>query len=219
MIIPAIIAKNKDELVQKLHTVESFPNCRLVHIDIMDGKFVSNKTISYKTLKETCPSIPFELHLMVEQPEQHISDWIGTKPRRIILHHESTKRLPSLFPLFKKAKMEASIALNPETPVTVLKSLQPIKRLLLMSVNPGSYGAKFLPLIYKKIRNARRIFPRIRIAIDGGVSLENIGKLQKSGASDFCIGSRVFQTENRKMAFVQFKKKLVSESLTSTSIS
>ncbi len=211
MIIPAILAKTSHELREKIRRAENFPGCRLVQLDIMDGRFVKNKSISARAIQKIQTRLNLELHLMIQDPEKQMLAFVATRAKRIIVHFESSKRLKELFSTLKQAKINIGLALNPKTPLEEINPfVQDIDFLLLMAVDPGQYGSLFQSSVYRKICQARKQTPRLPIEIDGGVSLDNILKLHASGADRFVVGSRIFLEKDPSEAYKQFRSVLRS---------
>ncbi len=206
IIVPAIIAKSFRDLQGKVRIAETFPTCRWVQIDIMDGKFVPARSVSVRVVSKIRTPLHLELHLMVTHPEEILDQILKTHAGRVIVHAGSSSNLHGLFDALKQAKIKGAIALNPENPVAMIKPyLTKIDSVLLLSVQPGSYGAKFLPSVYGKIRAIRKMDRHLPVAIDGGVSLENAVKLIRAGADRLSVGSRIFLAEDPRASYRQFK--------------
>lgn len=169
----------------------------LIHVDIMDGHFVPNITLGtdyIKALKKRT-TIPLDIHLMIEDPEQRI-DWFEFGENDIVsVHYESTRHLQKVLAAIRARGAKAFVALNPATPINVLASLwDEIDGVLIMTVNPGFAGQKLIPSTLNKIRSLRTYlddceFSHIEIAVDGNVSFENAKKMSEAGADIFVAGT------------------------------
>lgn len=162
-----------------------------LHIDIMDGTFVPNFALDFsimKTLHEIT-DIPLDCHLMIERPERYIEKTAGMGVKYISIHAEATHHLHRVIARVKEMGVRAGVALNPATPLTVLDYiLQDIDMILLMTVNPGFAGQKLIPWTLNKIEQTRKLidtrgFSHIDIQVDGNVSLENIPRMLRAGAT------------------------------------
>ncbi len=206
-IVPAIISKDFFDLTKKISVVERFYGCPFVQLDIMDGKFVPNKTIGAESIAKLRTQLSYELHLMIHDPLQKIEEFIALQPERLIVHYTSKKEMEQLFVVLKACKIKVAIALNLGTSVAQVEPfLKYIDSVLLMSVVPGSYGAAFHSGIYKKIRAMKKLAPDLPVAIDGGVGRDTIKKLIAAGADRLCVGSRIFETPDPLASYQELKK-------------
>ena len=173
------------------------------HIDVMDGVFVPN--ISYgmpvvKTMAENCEKV-MDVHLMIVQPERYIQTFKECGADILTVHAEACTHLHRTIQEIHNAGMKAGVALNPHTPVSVLEDIiQDLDEVLLMSVNPGFGGQKFIENTIKKTAQARELIDRIGskalIEIDGGVNLETGARLLAAGADALVAGSFVFKSDD-----------------------
>lgn len=173
------------------------------HIDVMDGVFVPN--ISYgmpvvKTMAENCEKV-MDVHLMIVQPERYIQTFKDCGADILTVHYEACTHLHRTIQEIHNAGMKAGVALNPHTPVSVLEDIvQDLDEVLLMSVNPGFGGQKFIENIIKKTAQARELIDRTGskaiIEIDGGVNLETGARLVAAGADALVAGSFVFKSSD-----------------------
>jgi len=208
-IIPAIIAKDFQELKNKIKQIEPF--IEWAQLDVMDGDFVDNKTWNNPLdLRELETSLKLEAHLMVEKPEEVIDDWIKSGVKRIIVHYESTKQLSEIIKKIQRSGIEAGIAINPETPADALNSLLindyliPIT-ILVMTVNPGRGGQEFLEETLGKIKILREKYRDVNIEVDGGINLETAPKTIQAGANVLAVGSAIFKSEDIKKTIKELK--------------
>jgi len=221
-IIPAIIAKNFAELQKKVKLVE--PYVKTVQLDVMDGVFVDNKTWpfdfaqgkpSVSELDNLETDIFLEAHLMVGNPHRILNEWLNAKVGRIILHWEAIEKIHNhellpyktqvdvKFPISNLSRevhrcgKQFGVALNPKTPIAVLDNfIGDIDLVLLMSVDPGFAGQNFKEEVIFKIIALRQRYPDVKIEVDGGVNLDNLGKLKKTGADFLVMGSAIFQSKD-----------------------
>jgi len=204
-IIPAIIAKDQNELDEKLSKVVKFFN--LVQLDIMDNKFVPNKSLFFDFSLPSTKCL-FEAHLMVQDPEE----WIeknGNKVDTILVHFESKYNPKSIIDLVKKRGKKFGFVLNPKTSVDKISSfIDELDQVLIMTVNPGFYGSPFLPEMIEKIRKIREMKTNIDIEVDGGITEKTIGLVDEAGANMFVSGSYIVKSENILKAISNLKNKL-----------
>ena len=182
------------------------------HIDVMDGVFVPN--ISYgmpvvKTMADNCHKV-MDVHLMIVQPERYIQTFKDCGADILTVHYEACTHLHRTIQEIHNAGMKAGVALNPHTPVSVLEDIvQDLDEVLLMSVNPGFGGQKFIENTIKKTAQARELIDRTGskaiIEIDGGVNLETGARLVAAGADALVAGSFVFKSEDPKATIAALK--------------
>ena len=182
------------------------------HIDVMDGVFVPN--ISYgmpvvKTMADNCEKV-MDVHLMIVQPERYIQTFKDCGADILTVHYEACTHLHRTIQEIHNAGMKAGVALNPHTPVSVLEDIvQDLDEVLLMSVNPGFGGQKFIENTIKKTAQARELVDRTGskaiIEIDGGVNLETGARLVAAGADALVAGSFVFKSEDPKGTIAALK--------------
>lgn len=168
-----------------------------LHIDIMDGEFVNNYTLGTdfcKVMKKNS-SIPLDIHLMIEKPENKLSWFEFGEGDYVSVHYESTKHIQRALQQIKQRGAKPMIALNPATPLEVLEWVLPdIDAVLLMTVNPGFAGQKLVPQTLEKITACRKFldqrgYENVEIEVDGNVSFENARKMSDAGADIFVAGS------------------------------
>lgn len=199
-IIPAIIAKSQKELDERIKKVSS----NIYQLDIMDGKFVKNKSLmfNFSLLKGK----KYEAHLMIKNPESWIlKNW--KKIDMIIFHLESTKNPEVLIKIIKSKKRRVGIAINPNTSFEKLEPyINKIDMVLIMTVNPGKYGSKFLPKTIEKIKKLRKLKPKLNIEVDGGIDIKTIKLVNKMGVNRFVVGSYLQKSEDPKKAIDALRK-------------
>lgn len=204
-IVPALLSQDKKKIKQMLDCCSKF--AQLVQIDIMDGKFVPSKSITNQELSNLELTIPAELHLMVENPSAWIEPACKIGIKRIIFHLETKINHKQLITEIKRHNMEVGVSLNPETKIEKLSPLiDQIDLILFMAVNPGFYGAPFIPQVLEKITQFNKTWPNKKTAIDGGVKEENFLKIKNTNLDYICIGSAILKSDNPKQAFLKFSR-------------
>ena len=212
MIIPAIIAKDFEELQSKLAKIDGLVSW--AQIDVMDGVFVPPKTWDNPAdLENISTVINLEAHLMIANPENIIDKWINSPVKRILLHHESTThaQIEKLIEKIQKSGKEAGIALKLQTPLFVLDPLiqdprSKIRTVQLMSISEiGYHGHPFEEKVLERIKTLREKYPDVTISVDGGVSLDNAPKILSAGADNLLVGNAIFKSENIKETIEKFK--------------
>jgi len=184
----------------------------LIHLDIMDGCFVPNISFGDKvveTIKKRT-SIPLDVHLMIENPEKHIRSFIKAGGDIITIHAETGKHLDRLIQEIKELGAKCGLALNPATSLSAVEYLiSKIDKLLVMTVNPGYGGQKFIPEMLVKIRKARKMIEDsnrfIDLEVDGGINFENVCEVISSGANIIVAGSLIFKNKSPKNTIKKMK--------------
>ena len=202
-IIPAIIAKNQEELETRITKVADFVD--IIQLDFMDGKFVPNSSINFNfKLPET--KCKFESHLMINDPEKWIEKY-ALKVDTILVHFESINDPMSVINQVKNKNKKVGFVLNPETPISKIENyLDHLDQVLIMTVNPGFYGSPFLPEMINKISSLRKLKPELDIEVDGGVVPETIGLVDNAGANMFVSGSYIVKSKNVRECINNLKK-------------
>jgi len=221
---PSILDLDFSCLERELRKIES-AGVDLLHLDIMDGNFVPNISFGSKIVEsiKNITSLPLEVHLMVEKPENHIKSFINAGGDIINVHYETSKHLDRLIQTINEANVKSGIALNPKTPLSVIDYLiNKIDYLLLMTVNPGFGGQKFIPEMMDKIKKARKIIDNqkkpISLAVDGGINLDNISEVAKAGAEIIVVGQLISKSANPEMTIKKIKKILNQSIVNKTSV-
>jgi ribulose-phosphate 3-epimerase len=211
-IAPSILAANFAKLGDDVRIVEE-AGADIIHVDIMDGHFVPNISLGIPVVASLrkATRLPLDVHLMIEQPELYIEDFIRAGGSRILVHQEATVHLDRALAMIRELGAEAGAAINPATPVGMLSEvLDKVDTILVMTVNPGFGGQKFIPNTYEKIRQLNQMRARynasFRIEVDGGVEPENTVALAQAGANTFVAGTSIFHTADPAAATRQLKK-------------
>ena len=200
MIAPSILSADFSKLGEEILTVEE-AGADLIHIDVMDGHFVPNISIGpavIASIRKTT-SLPFDVHLMIKNPEKFIEAFAGAGSDTITVHCEATDHLHRTITLIKEQGIKAGVSLNPATPLTQVEQIiTDVDLLLVMTVNPGFGGQKFIEKMLPKIKKAKAmieaISPGILLEVDGGVTLDNIKQIADAGTDIFVAGASVFKS-------------------------
>lgn len=199
---PSFLSSDFSKLKEEIISVN---NAKWLHFDVMDGKFVSNKTYDHLMVKEVkeYSNQFFDVHLMIEEPEQYIDEYIKAGADLITFHYEATNNPLDLIRVIKKTGKKAGISIKPETNIEVLDYLlKELDLILIMSVEPGKGGQKFLPNSSDKISylNKKRLENKydFLIEVDGGINLETAKTVRESGCDVIVVGSFLFNRNDRK---------------------
>jgi ribulose-phosphate 3-epimerase len=204
-IVPAILTDDPITLGKMVRLAESFTD--YVQIDIMDGEFVPSHSVSYKDIAVSKPKFKWEAHLMVHQPEDYLEGFKQAGAQKIIFHYEANTDPAKTMSLIKKLGMQVGLAINPKTNIADFAPLvKQVDSLLFLSVEPGFYGAKFIPAVLDKIVVFRQVYPKMETAIDGGVKEENIIEIARTGVDVVCVGSAIFNTPDPATAYRRLKE-------------
>jgi len=191
-IIPSIIAKNQKEFNKIYNKIKI---AKTIHLDVMDGRFVKKKSMWFDF---KLPKHNFEAHLMTTKPETFIERY-HNKIKKFIVHVETVNNPDYLIKYARKLKSKIFFALEPKTPVSKIKNyLNKIDGVMIMTVEIGSYGAKFIPNMINKIKQLRKLNKKLVISADGSVNEKTIKLLKKAGASTFSVGSYIQKSRNAK---------------------
>lgn len=204
-ISPSILSADFCKLGEQLKVLKKL-GMSFVHIDVMDGHFVPNITIGplvCNSIKKHFPNIKLDVHLMIENPMDYIDAFAHSNPYIIYFHFEAERHADRLITYIKSKGIKAGVSINPATPISLLEHILPIvDGVLVMSVNPGFGGQRFIPYTLKKIKQLDSIRNsqsyNYFIAVDGGVNAGNIGEISKSGCNLFVAGSSVFKGDIEK---------------------
>lgn len=209
---PSLLAADFGNLQQAIEMVNN-SEADWFHIDIMDGVFVPNISYGMPVLEviKKYAKKPLDVHLMIIDPDRYISTFAKLGSDILTVHYEACTHLHRTLQAIKAEGMKAGVALNPHTPVAVLEDIiEDVDEVLLMSVNPGFGGQKFIENTYKKVQQAKKLIvesgSNALIEIDGGVTLNNAQALIKAGADALVAGSFIFSAPNPALTISELKK-------------
>jgi len=199
IVAPSLLSADFSKLGEEIKAVE--PYADWIHLDIMDGHFVPNITIGAPVVKSIrkVTMLPFDAHLMISEPEKYYMDFVKAGADIITVHAEATH---SLYRLVKEIKKhcKVGVALNPATSLSTVENiLDEIDLLLIMTVEPGFGGQKFIDGMVKKIRKARKMFDGY-ISVDGGINGDSVKKVKRAGVDVVVAGSYIFGSKSYKKA-------------------
>jgi len=215
IIAPSILSANFACLGEEVDEVLS-AGADWVHFDVMDNHYVPNLTVGpmvCKALRNYGISVPIDVHLMVKPVDNLIKDFAKGGATFITFHPEASEQVVSSLELIKENKCKSGLALNPDTPLSILEHCwDKLDMVLLMSVNPGFAGQDFIPSVLDKVSLLRKIIDDknldIRLEIDGGIKLSNIAEAAEAGADTFVSGSAIFGEDNYKEIISQMRESL-----------
>lgn len=200
-VAPSVLAADFAELGSQLRAV-SEAGAEWIHLDVMDGAFVPSISFGMPVIKSIrrVTDRVFDVHMMVEEPGRYVEDVKKAGADVITVHAEACKHLDRVISQIKEAGCRAGVALNPATPVSVLEHiLDQVDMVLIMTVNPGFGGQKFIPYTIEKVKAVRRLCDErgltTDIQVDGGISAANVREVLEAGANIFVAGSAVFGTD------------------------
>ena len=202
IIAPSILSADGGRLSEEIAAVEK-AGADWIHIDVMDGNFVPNITMGpaiISSLRKTT-KLPFDVHLMIENPDRYIESFSQAGADIITIHAEATNHLYRTIDLIKSFDKRAGVSLNPATPLVQIEDvIRHIDLLLIMTVNPGFGGQKFIASSLSKISRANKMMEGLPrkplLEVDGGVNLKNIGDIAEAGADVIVAGAAIFGTDD-----------------------
>jgi len=201
-ISPSILSCDFSEIGSEIKKLNN-SGADLIHIDVMDGHFVPNLTFGPPVISKIrkCSKLPFDVHLMISPVEKYIQDYANAGADIITFHPEATDNIQRTIDVIKSCGKKVGISLNPETPSTVIENyLREIDLILIMSVNPGFAGQKFMPEVLEKVKFFRSKIKNenlnIDIEIDGGIDFKTAPLAIKAGANILVSGTTIFKGEN-----------------------
>ena len=202
IIAPSILAADFANLERDIKLIHD-SKAEWVHFDVMDGLFVPNISFGFPILQAVRRHTNkfIDVHLMIVQPEKYIKEFAKQGADGISVHYEGNLHIHSLLQQIREEGVKAGLVLNPHTPISLIKDvLHLVDTLLIMSVNPGFGGQKFIPETVKRVEEAKKLCdelnPNTIIQVDGGVNVENAPLLKAAGARSLVAGSAVFKSSN-----------------------
>lgn len=211
LIAPSILSADFGNLLQEVQAVCE-AGADWIHVDVMDGVYVPNISIGFPVLRALKGKVskPLDVHLMITEPERYLKDFADAGADTLVIHEESTVHLHRSIAVIKEMGIKAGVALNPHTPLSVLEYiLNDLDIVMLMSVNPGYGGQKFISSVLGKISDLKEMMARKGatnlIEVDGGVTELNAGALVRAGADVLVSGSAVFGKTDYKAAIAALR--------------
>ncbi len=199
-IAPSILSADLSRINEELKEVEKFSD--LIHVDIMDGIFVPPVTVDAAFVKKIITKVPLDVHLMVHEPtDSYIKGFIDAGASSITVHEEACKNPSRQIEFIKKNKLKAAISIKPKTPLDKIRSyLDKVDMVLIMTVEPGWAGQKFIESAMPKVKELRKLKPRLDIEVDGGINPYTAMVAYEAGANVFVAGTSIFGKKDRVQA-------------------
>lgn len=211
---PSILSADFSKLGEDVKVIEE-AGAHIIHVDVMDGHFVPNISYGATVMKSLVgkTNMPFDVHLMIENADNYISDFVTENTEYITVHQEACTHLHRTVQLIKSQGVKAGVAINPATPVSALSCiLDEVDMVLVMSVNPGFGGQKYISSCLDKVKELDKIRKdrnlEFEIEIDGGINLDNIANVIDAGVDIAVAGSAVFKAEDVPARVREFNEKL-----------
>lgn len=209
---PSILSADFSKLGEHVSLIEK-GGADVIHVDVMDGHFVPNISFGAAVMKSLNgkTSLKYDVHLMIENPDKYIEDFVTDNTEYITVHQEACTHLHRTLQHIKGLGIKAGVSINPATPVCMLEDiLQDVDMVLVMSVNPGFGGQKFIPVALEKIKKLAQIRSekglKFEIEVDGGVTLDNATIISEAGADILVAGSAVFGAKDIVERTKEFKQ-------------
>jgi len=213
-IAPSILSADFGRLGDEVRAMED-AGADWIHVDVMDGHFVPNLTIGPVVVEAVreATSLPLDVHLMIEQPERYVDDFVRAGAAHLTVHFEACRHLHAVLHQIKDAGAMPAVVLNPATPVSLLEPiLGDVGMVLIMSVNPGFGGQKFIEHALAKLSELRALRARLGLSfwieVDGGVKVENTRRVAAAGAEVIVSGTGIFAAEDYKATIAAMRREL-----------
>ncbi|WDI78721.1 ribulose-phosphate 3-epimerase [Candidatus Purcelliella pentastirinorum] len=215
LLAPSILSANFAKLGEDIKKV-ILAGCDMIHYDVMDNHYVSNLTMGpmiLKSLKKYGINVPIDVHIMAKPVDNLIKQFIEIGVDYISFHPETSKNIYNTIQIIKKNGCKVGIAINPYTSLNCLNYIiNEIDMILIMSVNPGLEGQKFIPFILNKLYDVNKLIKKndhdILLEVDGGIKINNICKIAKTGVDIFVFGTEIFKKNNYNKTIYKMKKEL-----------
>ena len=208
---PSILSADFSKLGEDVSSIEK-GGADLIHVDVMDGHFVPNISFGAAVMKSLNgkTELPYDVHLMIENPDKYLEDFVTDKTEYITVHQEACIHLHRTVQHIKGLGIKAGVSINPATSLTMIEEiLDDIDLVLIMSVNPGFGGQKFIPSALSKIERLAKVREerglKFKIEVDGGVTLNNAAQIANAGADILVAGSAVFGADDIANRVMDFK--------------
>jgi ribulose-phosphate 3-epimerase len=213
-IAPSILSADFVRLEEEIRAVEE-AGADFIHVDVMDGHFVPNITIGPPVVKaiRKVTRLPLDVHLMISDPSKYVAEFVKAGADILTVHAEACVHLHRTIQQIKDLKIQAGVALNPHQPLNIIEYvINDLDQVLIMSVNPGFGGQSFIDEVLPKISLLKEMIKAkglsLSIEVDGGVKIENAGKIVQAGADILVAGSAIFETKNYKETIRRFREAL-----------
>jgi ribulose-phosphate 3-epimerase len=201
-IAPSILSADFCHLGDEIKRVEA-AGADFIHVDVMDGHFVPNLTLGPPVIEfiRKATTLPLDVHLMIENPERYIDDFVSAGSDILTVHVETCPHLHRTIQQIKEKGIKAGVTLNPSTPLSSVEEvIGDVDLLLIMSVNPGFGGQKFIPSMIDKIKRARKLIDskgsKAMLEVDGGLKTDNMKEISNAGCDVFVAGSAIFKSKD-----------------------
>ena len=208
-IAPSILSANKEKLQEEIVEVEPYSD--LIHVDVMDNIFVPNITPQAELLKKFNTKVPLDIHLMVQEPsEGYLMGFINANPdlkiNNITVHKEACKDVRKILEFIKKNNIEPSVSIKPKTPLdAIMNVLDSVGMVLIMTVEPGFSGQKFIESVLPKVEELRKLKPELDIEVDGGIKDNTAPLAVKAGENILVVSSLIFKSDDKTQAIKRLK--------------
>lgn len=206
IVTPSILSSDLAHLQDEVDSIEKYADW--LQADVMDGHFVPNLSFGAPVLQHIKTKLPLDIHLMVENPEDRLEEFLALPVHHITFHAEVTdaETRQALVASIHDGGAKAGIAMNPETPVAAVEDiLDEVDLVLVMSVQPGFSGQEFLHDVLLKVQELRTRFPELMIQMDGGITAETATCCREAGANNLVAGSAIFGAKDRKKAIASLR--------------
>lgn len=204
-IAPSILSADFKRINEEIKTVEKFSD--LIHVDIMDGIFVPPTTVDANFVRTISTKVPLDVHLMVHEPsDEFILNFINAGAYSITIHEEACHNPKKQLEFIKKNKVKTCISIKPNTSLdSIKKHIDHVDMVLIMTVEPGWAGQKFIGSTMQKVRELRTLRPGLDIQVDGGINSYNARIAFENGANVFVAGTAIFGKKDRKKAIMEIR--------------